>query len=327
MIKLRRVISSGTVLLMILTIFATVGSAIPTVTRNISSENVSAGGAVDVTITFTATENLQGFPMIVDVVPTGWNVDHMTATPGATKKFDTDGEYTVSFLWGTINSGTSVTVSYKLHAPADAGGVYTLHGNLTNGGEPYAGVTGQSNVVVGSPDETFPSVTNPTATPNAILLSELDNADLAHTNTTLSVNVFAAGGVKSVVIDLSSIGGSPARPMTNTGGNVWSVNTSATGTLGSKSLAINATGNNGKSNTSIIISLNVLRNGDVDGNGVVNFLGDALYLVRNTRGVPGYALVNPLVADVDGSGSVDFLGDALYLVRHTRGLPGYEMLK
>jgi len=59
----------------------------------------------------------------------------------------------------------------------------------------------------------------------------------------------------------------------------------------------------------------------------VDFMHDALYLVRHTKGVPGYENIRDNIADVTGDGKVDFMHDALYLVRHTKGVPGYEILR
>ncbi|HJH26018.1 MAG TPA: hypothetical protein C5S37_04410, partial [Methanophagales archaeon] len=85
-----------------------------------------------------------------------------------------------------------------------------------------------------------------------------------------------------------------------------------------------------KSNTSVSIELTVMKNGDVmpyDGDGTVDFMHDALYLVRHTKGVAGYEDIRDNIADVTGDGTVDFMHDALYLVRHTKGVTGYEILK
>ncbi|MDP2846411.1 MAG: hypothetical protein Q8N79_10140, partial [Candidatus Methanoperedens sp.] len=41
------------------------------------------------------------------------------------------------------------------------------------------------------------------------------------------LNVTATGDIASVSIDLSQIGGLPAQPMVNAGGNIWSVTANA----------------------------------------------------------------------------------------------------
>jgi len=94
-------------------------------------------------------------------------------------------------------------------------------------------------------------------------------------------------------------------------------------------LQVNATDRYNNSNTSVSIELIVMKNGDVmpyNGDGKVDFMHDALYLVRHTKGVPGYENIRDNIADVTGDGKVDFMHDALYLVRHTKGVPGYEIL-
>ncbi len=94
-------------------------------------------------------------------------------------------------------------------------------------------------------------------------------------------------------------------------------------------LQINATDIYNNSNVSVSIDLTVMRNGDVypyNGDGKVDFLHDALYLARYTRGSPGYQVIRENIADVTGDGKVDFLHDALYLARYTRGSPGYTIL-
>ena len=120
--------------------------------------------------------------------------------------------------------------------------------------------------------------------------------------------------------------------MTNIGGNLWSVETNASAgtTPGTYLLPVNATDTYGNSNTTEKIRLRVQKNGDVqpyDGNGVVDFMGDTIYLLRHTRNIPGYENIRDNIADVNGDGKVNFMGDSVYLVRHTRWVPGYETLK
>ena len=117
----------------------------------------------------------------------------------------------------------------------------------------------------------------------------------------------------------------------------YSINTSVgtarwnetSGTYEPYYLQVNATDRYDNSNTSVSIELIVMKNGDVmpyNGDGEVDFMHDALYLVRHTKGVPGYENIRDNIADVTGDGEVDFMHDALYLVRHTKGVPGYEIL-
>ena len=102
-------------------------------------------------------------------------------------------------------------------------------------------------------DTTPPSVTNPTATPSAI------PAD-GTTTSELNVTVTDAGGVASVTIDLSAIGGSAATAMYYLGNDVYSTTvTAARGTTpGTHNLQVNATDIYGNSNTSVSIPLTVI---------------------------------------------------------------------
>jgi hypothetical protein len=145
---------------------------------------------------------------------------------------------------------------------------------------------------------------------------------------TLSVTVTDESDIASVTIDLSAIGGSSAQPMTNIIGNIWSVNTSAAAGTPTQTydLRVNATDIYGYSNTSVVISLMVVKNGDVIGDGKVDFKGDVIYLKKHIRGVSGYEALIEEVADVTGDGRVDFAGDVVYLARHTKDVPGYEIL-
>jgi len=162
------------------------------------------------------------------------------------------------------------------------------------------------NVVFISPDIIFPIVTNPEANPGEILLEEPNNQDYQHMTTTLSAMVTDNNGVSSVTIDLSSIGGSAVAAMSPAGGDVFSRTTNATGNPGMKSLVVNATDTGGNSNTSVSIQLKVARNGDVNGDDVVN-IRDVVRLRNNITfpGNPAYALASTLAADVNGDGVID----------------------
>ena len=180
-------------------------------------------------------------------------------------------------------------------------------------------------------DTTSPSVTDANATPE-VIPDDTDNDPRWGENSTLNVTVTDDSGVSGVTISLSQIGGSPVQPMTNIGGDIWSVNTNASAgtTPGTYDLKINATDSAGNSNTTVNIRLRIQKNGDVqpyDGNGVVDFMGDAMYLLRHTRSVGGYEAIRDNIADVTGDGAVDFMRDAMYLLRHTRNVGGYETLK
>ncbi len=144
------------VLVALTTMVTTVASAAPPiVTRTISPASVNASDVVDVTISFTATEALAGFPALYDVVPAGWGVTDIKSSPDFYgHSFNHSGDNTVAVMWNNniISAGTQVTVNYKLHVPADASNsIYPLTGSLTNNGATYADVTGDSNVYVGVP--------------------------------------------------------------------------------------------------------------------------------------------------------------------------------
>jgi len=201
-------------------------------------------------------------------------------------------------------------------------------------------------------DTEVPVVTNPKATPS-IIPDDTDNIPLPEASdqkcwdwnytgkrwetSQLNVSVTDESKIVSVKINLSSLGGDAEQEMVNIPGtNIWTVITNASS--GSVSwngtayvpyqLQVNATDEYGNSNT-VCIELTVMKNGDVmpyNGDGKVDFMHDALYLVRHTKGVPGYENIRDNIADVTGDGKVDFMHDALYLVRHTKGVPGYEIL-
>jgi hypothetical protein len=191
------------------------------------------------------------------------------------------------------------------------------------------GRTGQDEINV-TIDNTPPVATDPSASP-LIIPEDTDSDPRWGETSNLSVTVTDESVIASVTIDLSSIGGSAVQPMTNTGGDVWTVSTAAAigtavwnGTAYEPHyLQVNATDITGKSNTSASVELLVMKNGDVDENGGVN-LDDAVYLANYALLVPGYDLV-PGVADVDGSGAAN-LDDAVYLANHALLVPGYETL-
>ena len=205
-------------------------------------------------------------------------------------------------------------------------------------------------------DNTAPMVKNPSAEP-MIIPEDTDNEPLWGELAELMVNVTDESGLASVTVNLSAIGGGSKEPMGSGSGvaimfnignytaesTLWTVYNYTTnasvgtanwnetlGTYVPYCLPVNATDIYDNSNTSVCISLTVMKNGDVmpyDGDCTVDFLHDALYLVRHTKGVSGYEDIRENIADVTGDGTIDFLHDALYLVRHTKGVTGYEILK
>jgi len=197
-------------------------------------------------------------------------------------------------------------------------------------------------------DITAPIVKNPSVEP-MIIPEDTDNEPLWGELAELMVNVTDECGIANITVtlNLSSVGKETV--VMNMIGNftvgetewgIFNCTTNASvGTAGWNEtsatyepyyLEVNATDKYGNSNTSVGIELTVMKNGDVmpyDGDGTVDFLHDALYLVRHTKGVSGYENIRENIADVTGDGTIDFLHDALYLVRHTKGVSGYEILK
>ncbi|MGB2728485.1 MAG: carboxypeptidase regulatory-like domain-containing protein [Halobacteriota archaeon] len=104
------------------------------VERSIEPDSVAPGEVVNVTITFTTTQDYT-FPMIEDIVPLGWNVTDMRVDEvtneelSLAKFYDTLGK--VVFAWLRIPFETLVEAEYKLHVPIDAeAGEYTITGTL-----------------------------------------------------------------------------------------------------------------------------------------------------------------------------------------------------
>jgi len=115
--------------------------------------------------------------------------------------------------------------------------------------------------------------------------------------------------------------------------NIWNVSANASvGTAGwngsayvPHELPVNATDEYGNSNTSVSVELTVMKNGDVNGDGIVNFV-DVTYLANHLVGTPGYEDMEDNIADVNGDSIVNFV-DVTYLANHLVGTPGYEELK
>ena len=196
------------------------------------------------------------------------------------------------------------------------------------------------SVIVATPDNgtltiheiTPPSVTNPNAT-LVVIPDDTDNKPLWSENSTLNVTVTDASGILSVTINLSQIGGSSVQPMTNIGGDIWSVTINASnGTAGWNGTAyvpyclqVNATDIYDISNTSVCINLTVMKNGDVSGNGVVT-LYDASYIAKWYLDKTGFETIIQGVADVSGNGVVT-LYDASYTAKWYLDKTGFEVLK
>jgi len=209
---------------------------------------------------------------------------------------------------------------------------------------PYTVVNGVFTVEAEDTDP--PIVTSPTATP-ASIPDETDEMPGVGTEISISgeetsrlnVTVTDESGVSTVTIDLSSTGGSATQGMTNIPGtDVYTVETNASvallnppGTSGlyniTFDLQVNATDIYGYSNTSVTIPLTVIRNGDVNKNGVTD-IGDAMYIAKWTVGIEGFKIEDEYlaVADVNDNGVPPDIGDAMYIAKWTVGLSGFEEL-
>ena len=149
----------------------------------------------------------------------------------------------------------------------------------------------------------------------------------------LSATVTDECGVKSVTINLSSIGGLSDQAMTRIPGtDVWTATVNASvgsaiynGSYIQHDLAICATDAFGNVNSSVSIPLTVIQNGDVSENGEVT-LYDATYLANHILNKPGFETMNTRVADVSGNGLVSFY-DAMYLSKHILAESGFEVLQ
>ena len=263
----------------------------------------------------------------------------ITVAPGASE----EGELIFNgHVWSDVWSFAGATqigiddrdVTAYLNATANEAGFQSS--------EDYMEASNAILVVEEKPGDTeAPVVTNPNAS-TRIIPEDTDNnptcsGTLYSETSQLNVTITDESNITSVTINLSAIGGSAVQAMTNIPGtNIWTVITNASaGTAGWNGsayvpyeLQVNATDEYGNSNTSVCVELTVMKNGDVTGDGTVDFTHDGLYLVRYTLNVPGYEElpVPDNVADVTGDCTVDFTHDGLYLVRYTLNVPGYEVL-
>lgn len=156
-----------------------------------------------------------------------------------------------------------------------------------------------------------------------------ENGRLRHTGddeTVISADVTDAGlGIKSVTVDLTSIGGSNAlMSETSPGSGTYTVTTPATaGINGTYSFVVTATDNGGNFATKTTNELTVYRRGDVMRNNKVD-MGDAMYIARCTVGLESpvmdhFLFVGDVQPDSDGDHTTN-MGDALYIARYTVGL-------
>lgn len=176
-------------------------------------------------------------------------------------------------------------------------------------------------IVAGASSNQTPNVTDPAASHE--IPDDTDKEPLWGETAQLNVTVDDDNGIADVTVDLSRIGGSIAHQMINIGDDIWSATTNASaGTQpGTYDLPVNATNVIGGSNTSVIIKLKVLKNGDITGNGATN-IGDALRLANNISlpGNPTFDVSSKYVADVNGNGVIN-IGDALRLANNV-SFPG-----
>ena len=281
--------------------------------RALSAEEILADfqGKVSGTLTGTVTDKDTGLPIVGATVTAN---SHQTTT-------NSTGEYTITLPAGnyTLTASKTGYQSATSSATVNEGATTTVNFTLT----PIPA------------DTTPPLVTNPNATPS-LIPDDTDNNPSWGETAQLNVTVTDDSEILSVTINLSQIGGSPVQPMTNIGGNVWSVTTNASaGTAGWNGTAyvpyhlqVNATDIYGNSNTSASIELIVMKNGDIDSNGVVN-LNDGNHLIAYTiGGIAKYEIPEDMIvlADVDGNGEVN-LNDGIYLTAYTIGeIPGYDSL-
>ena len=179
-----------------------------------------------------------------------------------------------------------------------------------------------------------PEVTNVSRTPDTILYDNGRPRTPGTNISLLSAHVTDMdGSITAVTINLSSIGGSPAKPMEHVSGDLWAVTTNATEVAAAinapdftHQLVINATDDDGGINDSVSIELTVLKRGDVNGDCLVDEM-DVDYISNYVAGLepeasnPPVVLVGDVVGEAGdpiGDGVVDMM-DALYIAKYTSG--------
>jgi hypothetical protein len=182
-------------------------------------------------------------------------------------------------------------------------------------------------------EATPPVVTNPEATP--LCIPEDTDFDPGWGETSqLNITVTDECGVASVTVNLSSIGGLPEQPMTRIPDtDIWTVTINASAgtallyneTYLPHNLTVCAVDTFGNVNTSVDISLIIMKNGDISENGEVT-LYDAMYLARHTMGKPGFETMNENIGEVSGNSAVT-LYDAMYLAKHVMAESGFDVLR
>jgi len=199
-------------------------------------------------------------------------------------------------------------------------GIYIVHFDVTDGS-----LIDSEDVMITVIDNpqgaSQPSVINPASTQFVIPIDTDGDLQWGETSQ-LTVNVTSDSGIASVTIDLSPIGGLSTHPMENIGGNTWSVTTNASAGTPPQvySLQVNATDIHGHSNTSVKISLKVMRNGDTSGDNTVN-IADAMLLTNHVSYPDQYTISSEFIADVTGDGIIN-IADAM-LLANSVSYPGY----
>ncbi|RXE56201.1 hypothetical protein ABH15_08615 [Methanoculleus taiwanensis] len=227
-------------------------------------------------------------------------------------------------VWNwSFGDGATSAEQHPVHTYT-AAGTYTVNLTVTAALESNA-VTKAGYITVYA---AAPLVTDPAAAP-AIIPTDTDGIPGTGERTMLSVAVTGAG-IASVTVNLSAIGGSSVAPMIDAGNGTWTMSTAATvpspfvdGAYQPVLLPMNATDQNGISNTSVSIPLMVVRNGDANQDNRVT-LYDAVYIARHTLEMEGYPMTGS-VGMVSGGEALS-LPDAMYLAKHLLGILGYGTL-
>jgi hypothetical protein len=231
--------------------------------------------------------------------------------------------------WTALGNDTELddgwTLGWDTRQYAD--GCYLVRATM----EDKHGRVGETIVMILT-ENTPPVVTYPSADPY-IIPEDTDNEPLWGELANLRVTVTDESAISSVIIDLSAVGGDATAAMSRIGGSeVWNISTNASvGTAGwngsayvPHALQVNATDEHGNVNISVFISVQVMKNGDVDGDGSVTY-SDSMYLYKWVAGKPGFETIYETIAEVDGDGSVTY-SDSMYLYKWVAGNSGFEVL-
>jgi len=237
--------------------------------------------------------------------------------------YDSGGHTNISL---SNTHGTIYTATVTIPAASDI-----LHYTITANDTSDNWNTTTTNVTIIDNDR--PELT-PLSPNRPIIPTDTDGNPTFNETATLFVSVNDSSNISSVTINLTSLGRGTKNmaPVDSTG--VWYIETNAsTGTAIYNTTAdayqphhleVNATDTAGNWNTTNL-TLTIWKNGDVTGNGAVNFM-DASYLAKHLIGQPGYTFIIDGVADVSGNGAINFM-DASYLAKHLIGQTGYEVLQ